>query len=104
MFYLAILRVEYEQKCNDHDGLYFMIRFKSIISIIFSIFRTTMENTIIVLLIDVKRKLKMLQCPTQSTIPDSDNNEFQFSLSKIRNITTIDDGVYNAYILFPTVF
>lgn len=80
MFYLVILRVEYEQKCNDHDGLYFMIRFKTIISIIFSIFRTTMENTIIVLLIVVKRKLRMLQCPTPSTIADNDNNEFQFCL------------------------
>lgn len=45
----------------------------------------------------------MAQWPTQGTIADDDSNELHLSLSKIRNTTTIDDGVYNAYVLFPIV-
>lgn len=49
-----------------------------------------------------EHKLRMAQSPTQSIIAD-DSNELQFLLSKIRNTTTIDDGVYNVNILFPIV-
>lgn len=49
-----------------------------------------------------EHKLRMAQHHTQSTIAD-DSNEIQFLLSKIRNTTTIDDGMYNVNILVPIV-
>lgn len=95
MFYLVILRVEYEKKLNTHDGLYFIMWFRSYyLNCLFH--SQSNHGECLHQLIDVDTEAQRVLVTYPYYLIADSNNELKLSLSKIRNTGTIliEDGVY----------